>query len=153
MTTKVRLRWQLLVVGAIMLWLAGCAANDPQSDSVASQDSLKGTSPARGGARDPKNDIVGTWQRKHQGKLVEQLTFSADGTYETFNPQTGGTRESGRYSISADGTYRHMRPTGGPNYKCRIQFKGKDVFEDSQQLVYTTLEFRYERVKQATSPE
>ena len=58
--------------------------------------------------------------------MVEQLTFNADGTYETFNPETGGTRESGTYSISADGKYRNMRPTGGPNYKCRIQFKGQE---------------------------
>jgi hypothetical protein len=99
------------------------------------------------GAPDAKNYIVGTWQRKHEGKVVEQLTFNADGTYETFNPQTGGTRESGTYSISADGKYRNMRPTGGPNYQCRIRFKGKDAFDDWQQLVNTTLEFSYERMK------
>ena len=75
--------------------------------------------------------------------MVEQLTFNADGTYETFNPETGGTRESGTYSISADDKYRNMRPTGGPDYRCRIQFKGQDAFEDWQQLVNTTLAFSF----------
>ena len=121
MATKFPGGWQPLVVSA--LWLAGC------------------------GAQDAKNDIVGTWQREHAGQVVEQLTINADGTYETFNPQTGGTRESGTYSISPDGQYREMRPTGGPNYRCRIQFKGHDAFDDWQQLVNTTLAFRYHRKK------
>jgi len=147
MTTNVVVRWQPLVVSAIVLWLAGCAAQNPNNDIVTTHDSSKGTSLVGVGAQDPKTDILGTWQRKHKGKVVEQLTFNADGTYKTFNPQTGGTRESGTYSISADGKYRHMRPTDGPNYKCRIQFKDKDTFDDSQHLVYTTLEFRYQRIK------
>ena len=113
--------WSPLVVSA--LWLAGC------------------------GAQDAKKDIVGTWQREHERKVVEQLTINADGTYETFNPQTGGTRESGTYSISSDGQYREMRPTGGPNYRCRIQFKGHDAFDDWQQLVNTTMAFSYHRKK------
>jgi hypothetical protein len=123
MAAKLLVLWQPLAVGAMALCLAGC------------------------GAPDAKHDIVGTWQRKHEGKVVEQLTFNADGTYETFNPQTGGTRESGRYSVSADGKYRHMRPADGANYQCRFQFKGKDAFDDWQQLVNTKLEVSYERLK------
>src|ERR1700730_17515169 len=108
MIAKVRIGWQPLALSAMALGLGGCVSSDSNID------------------------LIGTWQRKHDGKVVEQLTFNADGTYETFNPQTGGTRESGTYSISADCKYRNMQPTGGPSYRCRIHIRGKDAFDDSQ---------------------
>src|SRR6266478_3659278 len=33
--------------------------------------------------------IVGTWTRKHEGEIVHEITFTAEGRFNSLNPRTG----------------------------------------------------------------
>jgi hypothetical protein len=93
-------------------------------------------------------DIVGTWTREHDGKTVQEITFTPDGRFDSVNPQTGAAKEHGTYSVAADGTTATFTGTdvatnASASYTWQVRFRGKDEF------VWTTQgrEMTYHRKK------
>src|SRR5829696_4730099 len=87
----------------------------------------------RGAVADTKSKIVGTWTREHDGKFVQEITYTPDGKFDSVNPQTGGAREQGTYSVGADGTSvtfvgTDVSSNTSTTYTCRVRFKSKDEF-------------------------
>jgi hypothetical protein len=78
-------------------------------------------------------DIVGTWIREHEGKTIQEITFTPDGRFDSVNPQTGAAKEIGTYSVAADGatvtfTGTDVATNASASYTWQVRFRGKDEF-------------------------
>src|SRR5262245_34013116 len=65
------------------------------------------------GSVDANSNLVGTWTRSYEGRVVQEITFTAAGTYVSFNPETGGARERGTYAVAPDGKSVTFNATDG----------------------------------------
>ena len=104
------------------------------------------------GSADTKTDIVGTWTRKHEGKVVQEITFTSDGRYHSANPATGGTKEHGTYSVAADGnsvTFSGTDDATGDraSYTDQVRFKAKDEFDSGRSATNRRGDYTYQRKK------
>ena len=87
----------------------------------------------RVGSADAKSNFVGTWTRRHDGRIVQEITFTPAGTHHSVNPETGGAKEHGTYSVAPDGKSVTFDGTddatnGRASYSWQVRFTGKDQF-------------------------
>src|SRR5262245_32929664 len=87
----------------------------------------------RVGSAGASSDIVGTWTRRHDGRIVQEITFTPAGTYDSFNPETGAAKEHGTYAVAADGKSVTFDSTDDAtktraSYSLQVRFNGKDEF-------------------------
>jgi hypothetical protein len=80
---------------------------------------------------DAKSNLVGTWTRRHDGKIAQEITLTAAGTFDSVNPETGGAKERGTYYVAPDGKSIIFDGTdeatnARASYSWQVRFNGKD---------------------------